>query len=127
MTPNEIRIAEWLQRELPELHPAFENAVEFMSRTNFPGRSKLICHACRDICTEIQQYLNVEKTKRADTTKPLNQLDVLWSPGTGSSYQRRMVPFAKLPSPEGSPRGVSVFAIFAMEYEKCRSDNIRLL
>jgi hypothetical protein len=62
MTPNEVRIAEWLKLEVPELHPAFANVVELRGRTDFPGRSNLICHACRDICTEIQQYLKVEKT-----------------------------------------------------------------
>jgi hypothetical protein len=57
MTPDQIRIVEWLKEEVPTLYPAFEKAVQLMEGGDFPGRSNLVCHACRDICTVIQQYL----------------------------------------------------------------------
>jgi hypothetical protein len=79
MNTDQSKIAEWLKQEVPTLHPAFVQAVQLMEGATFPGRSNFVCHACRDICTVIQQYLRVEKTTNADTKTLLNELDVLWS------------------------------------------------
>ncbi len=79
MTPNQLRIAEWLEHEVPTLYPAYVQAVQLMAGPDFPGRCNQVCHPCRDICTVIQQYHRVEKTVRAGTTKLLNELDVIWS------------------------------------------------
>jgi hypothetical protein len=79
MTPNQVRITEWLEQEVPTLHPAYVQAAQLMAGPDFPGRCNQVCHACRDICTVIQQYHRVEKTVKAGTTKLLNELDTLWS------------------------------------------------
>lgn len=78
MTPNQTKIVEWLKLEVPTLHPAFTKAVELMDGADFPGRSNLVCHICRDICTLIQQYYRVERDDRANTAPLLNKLDALW-------------------------------------------------
>jgi hypothetical protein len=78
MTPNQVKIAEWLNLEVPTLHPAFTKATELMDGADFPGRSNLVCHICRDICTLIQQYYRVERNDRANTAVLLNKLDALW-------------------------------------------------
>lgn len=78
MTPNQVKIAEWLRLEVPTLNPAFTKAVELMNGADFPGRSNLVCHNCRDICTIIQQYYRVERDDRANTALLLNELDALW-------------------------------------------------
>lgn len=78
MTPNQVKIAEWLKLEVPTLHPAFTKAVELMDGADFQGRSNLVCHNCRDICTLIQQYYRVERDDRANTAALLNKLDALW-------------------------------------------------
>ena len=77
MTPNQVKIAEWLKLEVPTLHPAFTKAVELMDGAS-QGRSNLDCHGCRDICTLIQQYYRVERDERANTAVLLNKLDALW-------------------------------------------------
>jgi hypothetical protein len=79
MTADQLRIAEWLGHEVPTLHPAYVQVVQLMAGPDFPGRCNQVCHACRDICTVIQQHHRVEKTVKAGTTKLLNELDVLWS------------------------------------------------
>jgi hypothetical protein len=79
MTPNQDKITEWLKLEVPTLHPAFTKALEFMEGADFPGRSNLVCHCCRDICTVIQQHYGVERDDRANITVPLNKLDTLWA------------------------------------------------
>jgi hypothetical protein len=79
MTPNQLRIAIWLEHEVPTLHPAYVQVIQLMAGPDFPGRSNQVCHACRDICTVIQQFHRVEKTVKAGTTKLLNELDSLWS------------------------------------------------
>lgn len=79
MTADRLRIAEWLEHEVPTLHPAYVQVVQLMAGPDFPGRCNQVCHACRDICTVIQQHHRVEKTVKAGTTKLLNELDVLWS------------------------------------------------
>jgi hypothetical protein len=78
MTPDQVKIAEWLKLEVPTLHPAFTKAVEFMGGADFPGRSNLVCHCCRDICTVIQQHYRVERDDRADPTALLSKLETLW-------------------------------------------------
>jgi hypothetical protein len=79
MTPNQSRIAEWLEQEIPTLHPAYVQVAQLMASPGFPGRSNQVCHACRDICTVIQQYHRVEKTVRANTTRLLDELEGVWS------------------------------------------------
>jgi len=79
MTPNQVRITEWLEQEVPTLHPAYVQAAQLMAGPDFPGRCNQVCHACRDICTVIHQNHRVEKTVKAGTTKLLNELDTLWS------------------------------------------------
>jgi hypothetical protein len=79
MRTDQNKIDDWFRQEIPTLHPAYERAAQLMDGADFPGRSNLVCHACRDICTVIQQFYRVEKTTRADPTTLLNQLDVLWS------------------------------------------------
>jgi hypothetical protein len=78
MTPNQDKIAGWLKLEVPTLHPAFTKAVEFMEGADFPGRSNLVCHCCRDICTVIQQHYRVERDDRADPAVLLSKLETLW-------------------------------------------------
>jgi hypothetical protein len=46
MTPDQIRIVEWLKEEVPTLYPAFEKPFS-MDGGDFPGRSNLVCHACQ--------------------------------------------------------------------------------
>jgi hypothetical protein len=79
MTPSQLRIADWLEYEVPTLHPAYTQVIQLMAGPDFPGRCNQVCHACRDICTVIQQYHRVEKTVKADTTNLFNKLDRLWS------------------------------------------------
>jgi hypothetical protein len=79
MTDDQTRIAEWLRQQVPTLLPAFEKAAELMANSDFPGRANFVCHACRDICTIIQQYYRVDKTEKANTTTLLDTLDGLWS------------------------------------------------
>ena len=36
MTPDQVRIVEWLKVEVPTLYPAFEKAVQLMEGDDFP-------------------------------------------------------------------------------------------
>jgi uncharacterized protein RhaS with RHS repeats len=108
MTADQLRIAEWLEQEVPTLHSAFVQAVKLMAGPDFPGRSNQVCHACRDICTVIQQYHRVEKTTNAGTTKLLNELDSLWSQHQSDNQVNPVAPATGGISPTRLPEDVKV-------------------
>jgi hypothetical protein len=108
MTPNQLRIAEWLEHEVPTLHPAYVQAIKLMAGPDFPGRCNQICHACRDICTVIQQYHRVEKTVKAGTTKLLNELDRLWSQRPAEDQISPAGPATDGSSPKRLPEDVRI-------------------
>jgi hypothetical protein len=108
MTPNQLRIAEWLEHEIPTLHPAYVQAIKLMAGPDFPGRCNQVCHACRDICTVIQQYHRVEKTVKAGTMKLLNELDLLWSQRRAEDQINPAVPATDGSSPNRLPEDVRI-------------------
>jgi hypothetical protein len=108
MTPNQLRIAEWLEHEIPTLHPAYVQTIKLMAGPDFPGRCNQVCHACRDICTVIQQYHRVEKTVKASTTNLLNELDHLWSQRPAEDQINPAAPAKDGSSPNRLPEDVRI-------------------
>jgi hypothetical protein len=108
MRTDQSKISEWLAQEVPTLHPAYERAVQLMDGPDSPGRSNFVCHACRDICTVIQQFHRVEKTTRSDTKTLLNDLDVLWSQRQFDELSFPIASIADAAEPGKLPEDVAV-------------------
>jgi hypothetical protein len=78
MSPEQEQIATMLGQEAPPLRDVYTAAVRLLADTSFPGRIKFICHAGRDICTSAPLILGIERSRRADTTTILKEIEEVW-------------------------------------------------
>jgi hypothetical protein len=77
MSPDQESIAQWLTNEAPSLQGAYAAALRLLADTEAPGRTQMICHAGRDLCTGLQDLKGVSK-ERADPTAILREVDSAW-------------------------------------------------
>jgi hypothetical protein len=78
MSPNQEQIAQWLTGKSASLHDAYVTALRLLADPQTSGRAQMICHACRDLCTGLQDLQSVAKKERADTASILGELDSVW-------------------------------------------------
>jgi len=67
-----------------------------------------VCHACRDICTIIQQYYRVDKTEKANTTTLLDTLDGLWTQHRLNEAAHPIASASKIPDPSNRTGDIAI-------------------
>ena len=75
---DQERIAQWLTKRAPELGEVYGAAVRLMGDPEYPGRTRFICHAARDICNRLPDVVDVLVLK-PNLHNQLNKLSDLWS------------------------------------------------
>src|SRR5262245_43750659 len=79
-TDNRREIAQWLGREAPSLAPIYEGALHVLYAQKFPGRTRFVAHAVREIRNGLPAAIvGFKGPGRLDYTSRMDSFSLVWT------------------------------------------------
>jgi len=79
LRPDQQNLVDWFSREVPELGELYRAAVLMINEKEFPGRVRLICHACREIGNRLPgKICGEEFNNRVEYVQEMDNISSLW-------------------------------------------------
>ena len=94
MTPQRDELLIWFQRNAPSLGELYEGALKIIYADNFPGKTRFVAHAVREIRNRLPDVIEGTQSKRFDWKNRLDDLSRKWrNAGFGSDlFETKEIP-----------------------------------
>lgn len=79
LTPHRAELLSWFQRNAPSLGELYLGAIKIVSEPSFPGRTRFISHAGREICNRLPDIISgVRSTPVLQYKNKLDEISKGW-------------------------------------------------
>lgn len=106
MTPERNELLKWFQRNAPSLGELYEGALEIIYAGNFPGKTRFVAHAVREIRNRLPDVIGGTQSKRFDWKSRLDDLSKRWK---NAGFESNLFETTEIPKSSEIPISRNLF------------------